>query len=594
MAGLFYGLNSSSAIYDLGLENISINISYTNTPPQYAYYGYAGGLAGECTGKIINCYATGNIVACNYYYVGGIIGLGRNNFNIVQSHADVNVTATVNAATPNYYSGAGGIAGSATNVTFNGCHSTGDVKLISTTSTMYAGGLAGNCDGSFVSYSYASGDVEIESYAYDATSYAGGLVGTCSYEIFNSYSTGDVAVNMTASATAAYAGGFAGQVQDAYVANCFGAGNINVQAKGAPCGGGFVGLSSGSTTLFNCYRCEEQTYSITKTSTSLTPTNTEGKAAAREDLQSDKWIQENLWTIEADSWLFGDGYPELNYGYINDDSVVITISTLEEFSALQGNMLTKDYCLNADIDIGGINWTPIAYNSGKFMGNGHTISNLTIDDTTIYYVGLFGINNGEISRLALTDCKININYTKNPLFAYIGAFAGANGGSISDCYSTGDISAKTVRHLYSGGIVGTNDKNITNCYSTCNVDNLVTGTAIFFAYSGGIAGTGARYSSTISNCFATGNISAASGTANYAFAGGIAGYDALSTPGCYRYQEQEFLVESGTKVSHSATNEKGTSATLENLQSSEFQSQTLGWSEEIWNFTDGQFPTLKY
>ena len=75
---------------------------------------------------------------------------------------------------------------------------------------------------------------------------------------------------------------------------------------------------------------------------------------------------------------------------------IITITTAEELSNIRLN-LGEDYALGNDIDLSTIaNWEPIGTLANPFTGaldgNGHTISNLTINRPTEDNVGLFGKN----------------------------------------------------------------------------------------------------------------------------------------------------------------------------------------------------------
>lgn len=89
----------------------------------------------------------------------------------------------------------------------------------------------------------------------------------------------------------------------------------------------------------------------------------------------------------------------------------ILINTAEDLIALRDavnngdNYAGKYVKLNADIDLGNTNWTPIGSASddhgfmGNFDGNGHTIFNLTIEDPALdadgyAYAGLFGVTEG--------------------------------------------------------------------------------------------------------------------------------------------------------------------------------------------------------
>ena len=104
--------------------------------------------------------------------------------------------------------------------------------------------------------------------------------------------------------------------------------------------------------------------------------------------------------------------------------------------------------LDKDLDLTGIDWTPIGnvfnakgelqnYFSGKFYGNGHTISN--IDFTSIYgkdvLVGFFGdIEEAEVSGLTI-EGNLDVTNTDND-YTFYGTIAGFAGDcTITDCVS---------------------------------------------------------------------------------------------------------------------------------------------------------------
>ena len=66
---------------------------------------------------------------------------------------------------------------------------------------------------------------------------------------------------------------------------------------------------------------------------------------------------------------------------------------------------------------------------------------------------------------------------------------------------------------------------------------------------------------------------------------GRGGYgDGSGVVNCYRY--------SGQNVSN-ATNTLGTAVNMATLQYAEFHRAELGWSDDVWSFTEGAHPTLK-
>ena len=186
--------------------------------------------------------------------------------------------------------------------------------------------------------------------------------------------------------------------------------------------------------------------------------------------------------------------------------------------ALDGN-----YELGRDIDAsvtsgwnGGKGWIPIVKSevvgmyatyygfTGNFDGLGHTVSNLTIDDTTRDYVGLFGRTNG---ALVQNVGLVNVNITGR---VFVGALVGdtTGGTTIANAYATGSVSG----HQYIGGLVGTNTNSSTikNSYAVVNVDG--------FEIVGGLVATNG--SSIIENSYASGTVT---GT-NYL--GGLYGFSA--------------------------------------------------------------------
>lgn len=74
-----------------------------------------------------------------------------------------------------------------------------------------------------------------------------------------------------------------------------------------------------------------------------------------------------------------------------EESTCIPIQTADDFNQIRHD-LTGDYCLTEDIDLSAYtNWEPISQFKGTLDGQGHTISNLTINRPDTDYVGLFSI-----------------------------------------------------------------------------------------------------------------------------------------------------------------------------------------------------------
>ena len=488
--GLF-GYNEG-VIQNLGVENFTVNVSYSGNV-------YAGGLAGyNDDGSITNCYATGNVSS----------------------------TSTFTSTSSTSYAYAGGLVGYSDIGSITNCYATGEVSATFTSSSSYkhayAGGLVGYIYYGSITNCYATGEVSAsgsgDAYAYTD---AGGLVGDNGYgSITNCYATGNVSATGSGYASA---GGLAGR-NSGSITNCYATGDVSATSTSySAYAGGLVGIKSGSIT--NCYRYSGQTfYRKQGFNTYSSASNGEGTEVSLDNLKSPSWVYENLWAVETEIWDFSSGYPTLDYEYI--DSANIIISTAEELKKLQGQALVLSYKLDANIDLGGIEWTPIAIFWGTFDGNGYTVSNFKIT-TGRKYVGLFGYNEGVIQNLGVENFTVNVSYSD---YVYAGGLAGENSGSITNCYATGNVSASSSSSYddaYAGGLVGVNrDGSITNCYATGEVSATSTSD---YAYAGGLAG---RNSGSITNCYATGNVRA---TGFYdAYAGGLAGYnDYGSITNCY-------------------------------------------------------------
>ena len=184
--------------------------------------------------------------------------------------------------------------------------------------------------------------------------------------------------------------------------------------------------------------------------------------------------------------------------------------------------------LNKDLDLTGIDWTPIGnvfnakgelqnYFSGKFYGNGHTISN--IDFTPIYgkdsLVGFFGdIEGAEVSGLTI-EGNLNVTNADND-YTFYGTIAGFAGDCvISDCVSNVSFN-NNGKYVYGCiGMVGQAD-NTTFEYCENTADITISGDSSSL-YVGGIVGF-AQNETEVRYCSNTGDMVYAAATA-----GGIAG-----------------------------------------------------------------------
>ena len=217
----------------------------------------------------------------------------------------------------------------------------------------------------------------------------------------------------------------------------------------------------------------------------------------------------------------------------NEQSGKITIATVDDLFAFASAVNKGEYnkktdaviSLEADLDLAGLAWEPIGYPgesedeyyfSGKFYGNGHTISN--IDFSAIYEKdiigGFFGdLEGAEVSGLTITG-KVDVTTGGNRIF--FGAVAGwASDSKISNCTSE-VLFSNNGAYIYGPvGLCGWADNTVIEyCQNKGNIN--ITGD-MSSLYVGGIVGY-AGGTSEVRYCANTGDI-----TVNAPHAGGIAG-----------------------------------------------------------------------
>jgi len=152
-------------------------------------------------------------------------------------------------------------------------------------------------------------------------------------------------------------------------------------------------------------------------------------------------------------------------------------------------------------DVNGQSW------SGGFIGSNYgDIENCSAsgDVTTTtndnWVGGFIGQNYGGTITKSFASGDVYCPGSYSGGWGYsVGGFIGKNSGSISDCYATGDVRARSD----AGGFIGHSDTygTITRCYATGNVN------ATHFEVGGFI---GDNEQGTISHSFATGNVSGGS------------------------------------------------------------------------------------
>ena len=245
--------------------------------------------------------------------------------------------------------------------------------------------------------------------------------------------------------------------------------------------------------------------------------------------------------------------------------------------------------LDADLSLSGVDFDPIGQDDyhrfgGTFDGNGHTISNVSINTGYLGYAALFGrcdtlsvIKNLYVDSVTTTtasayaagivgwtygtveNCHVsNATITCSVYYGaagiassamtvtgctatgcYITAMGGYGGGiagqilsSISECGVTDTYiyaSGLSTVGYPSGGVMGYLYKGTaTDCYFSGTIDTTEGGTSGSGEYAGGVVGY--NYLGTVERCFATGKIVEAAYNGRI---GGVVGYAGGSFKNCY-------------------------------------------------------------
>lgn len=181
--------------------------------------------------------------------------------------------------------------------------------------------------------------------------------------------------------------------------------------------------------------------------------------------------------------------------------------------------------LDNDIDLTGIEWTPIGTESrpytGTFDGNNKTIRGLEINQSGTDNVGLIGYlgSEGKVQNVVLANISVSgANY--------VGGIAGQTDGTVENCSVNGTVTGQN----QTGGIVGRNFSTI----SGCSAEGTVTGNINVGGISGLCVpnydtGTGSLIGSTIEGCHSTAAVSGISSV------GGVVGNlgNGCSLMACY-------------------------------------------------------------
>ena len=242
--------------------------------------------------------------------------------------------------------------------------------------------------------------------------------------------------------------------------------------------------------------------------------------------------------------------------------------------------------LTEDIDLSGEEWTPIGIGqsfhwgirsySGTFDGKGHTIKNLSIDNSSANFVGLFGyVYGGTIRNLTVSGSVKGSGHTG-------GIAGGADGGTFENCANLCVVQSDSTEGGTTGGIIGfalnmNHELIVRDCYNVGSI----TG-----RHAGGIIGQ-CSWHETISNCYNAGTVT---GTAN---AGAIIGsYSSDKISNCYYLDGSVIRKGRGDKASIAKTATEFANGTVrELLKAGERDSNADPWADEC-KYLDAAGKTL--
>ena len=219
-------------------------------------------------------------------------------------------------------------------------------------------------------------------------------------------------------------------------------------------------------------------------------------------------------------------------GYtVSEDGKTYTVTSAEGLKNI-AELVNEEWklginiTLTADIDLSGIDWTPIGidYNhqyTGTFDGGDHTITGLTVTGSN-EYAGLFGRigSGGTVKNVVLEGVQI----TSDNSLGYAGGIAGWSfKGKIENSSVSGSVSGNSI----AGAVVGTQlGGAITGCSSSATVKGVT--------FAGGIAGE-TNSGASLTACYATGDVTVENDGTSNALAGGVVGYNGGSSTltACY-------------------------------------------------------------
>lgn len=551
-----------------------------------------GGIAGYVKYAVVTDCSFSGTVTSTANSTGGIAGYIFDYARIERSFSEGSVNGFIRT---------GGICGYVnSNSTVLKCYSTADVFSNSNVNGN-AGGIVGTVSASTVNGCYFLGRVY-------GPKKVGGIAGTNSYSTINGCYT-LAPVYTTILNNTEYIAAIAGYSLGGTYYNCY---------------------YNETTSLWPDENAVARTLDQMKKFSFARELNENGNAFTYDYMVLNNGYPVLAWTLETAVWAGGKEEPQKDSaGYY----LISTADELAWFAGLVNGTLagveqntsanakvTENILLNIFIIEGSEEtniWTPIGTAdspfNGIFIGNYFNIAGIYTNGKS--YQGLFGYvgANANVSNIVMLDCLLTgeeyvggvAGYNKGIISTsgndstvrggkYVGGIVGYNTGTVTDSYNVGTIEGNSASGGHIGGIVGANQRGkVQQCFNNGTVQGAVgnyygglcgsvTGDGIHNSYNagsvngayyiGGVAGyaTGA----TIKNCYNRGHINSQNtmGTNTGNFIGYVSGTCSLTN--CYYDTSVENSVMTNTTYATGLDTSALTGAGIVS---------TLGFQAGIWS-----------
>ncbi|MCP4456084.1 MAG: hypothetical protein GY809_31900 [Planctomycetes bacterium] len=349
--------------------------------------------------------------------------------------------------------------------------------------------------------------------------------------------------------------------------HCYYVGGVITPAPDGSLAGGFAGQIPGTAT--SCYFNLDEGGIETFISTGTTAEP--GGRITVEMMQAATYVDwdfASVWSIDE-----GQDYPKLGMF-----SRPIEISTPDELQAIGADetSLAGEYILVNDIDLAGYPWNAIFLFAGQFDGNGHIVKNLTTNNEQNRAGGLFGkaLAGSLVKNVGIVDCNITSGW-------YSAAVVGDCFGDVENCFAAGgsvtSITGSDVGNIGSFCGMVRPSGSVTNCYSTVDV----TFGEPAWANQGGFVG---HVAGPITNCYYSGIVTVAG---DDGLGGGFYGNGDGILTSCYFNAE----VSGIASVDSAGSSTEGGRTTDEMTQAATY----VDWdSADVWSIDEGQdYPQLR-